>query len=67
MVTIPARIVECECGKLITLDALTIGGVTCPTCNKKHNPTQSQYSTGAGDYTQSKTPLAYAKYPEHDN
>ena len=41
MVTIPARIVECECGKLITLDALTIGGVTCPTCNKKHNPTQS--------------------------
>jgi hypothetical protein len=41
MVTIPARIVECECGKLITLDALTIGGVTCPACNKKHNPTQS--------------------------
>ena len=51
---IPARIVKCKCGKLITLDALTIRGVNCPECNATHTP-----------LARGETPKA--KYPEQDN
>ena len=30
---LPAKIVKCNCGKLITLNALTVNGAKCPTCD----------------------------------
>lgn len=38
MPTIPAKIIKCECGKLIVLNALSLPYSKCPKCGKIHKP-----------------------------